>query len=737
MTARRGGLMRLRAVARMPLALLAACAALLLVPAYAAASRFEAGAAGADITPPAYTAASDAAFVPVCGATPAQVAELYPGPRPFQFEKPYVDQKKLGRYAFGDPYCESDGTHRYEAPYIAGGSGVGHWPIAVDPQNGPAARAVVVSVGSSRVALVSVDSIGLFNSTMERIRAAVQAQDPTLTQIFISSTHDESAPDPIGLWGPELEEQPSGTPELPIGASSGVDEYYFDFLVERIANAVVAADHARKPAKLHVAIGSMPSNTQSCWSSYPFIDDQAMPVMQALGRGGRVVFTLVDVSTHAETLAFSGNHTYINTLSADWPGKMRAALEARWPGSVGMEIAGLVGSVETPTVYEPESTQVLRVPGPLHGVSGNPDGCRSVYPNPSSGTPVSDAKEFNTDYGNTVANAAALALQGAHAATPKTIAAQQLPLCLELENNLFKAAFADGLFPDRPAYSDPNCTVAAAPPGPANASAARPAAAPASAPSEAMFLKSAVGVVTLGKVQLAYSPGEVFPVTEVRGPFDEAQEPFPTECYEPSTENFNCGAPLPITPWTSAEMTQPYRFLVGLGEDMIGYLFPPGNFVGSEGESSKQPWLNYEDTKMTGHDRFGYGHSDDSESVGPYAGLTVTEGLKQLLHHDGQGSPVAPGLFVDSSGHLADSPFAAGSFTGAVGIEAKLPGQSTPVKLLIGRGARSWATFDGLRDPGTAGTSLPYSVRTAGVILHGRKSLLIDVFAGARALGLH
>ena len=32
-----------------------------------------------------------------------------------------------------------------------------------------------------------------------------------------------------------------------------------------------------------------------------------------------------------------------------------------------------------------------------------------------------------------------------------------------------------------------------------------------------MYLKSGVGVLTAGPVQLAYSPGEVFPFTEVRG----------------------------------------------------------------------------------------------------------------------------------------------------------------------------------------------------------------------------
>src|SRR5439155_422465 len=83
--------------------------------------------------------------------------------------------------------------------------------------------------------------------------------------------------------------------------------------------------------------------------------------------------------------------------------------------------------------------------------------------------------------------------------------------------------------------------------------------------AQANWLKTDVGVLTLGPIQLAYSPGEVFPFTEVRGPIEEAQMPFPTNCYEPLTNNFYCGTPLPLTTWTSAGMTQPYRFLVGPG----------------------------------------------------------------------------------------------------------------------------------------------------------------------------
>jgi hypothetical protein len=699
-----------------------------------AATGFKAGAAKVDITPPPHTTGSDAAFVPACGTTPAQVAQLWPGPRDFAFEKPYVDAYGLGRYAPGDPYCESDGSGRYEAPYIAGGSGQNHWPTAVEGGNGPAARAVVFAAGTSRVAVVSVDSIGLFNVTMNRIRSEVLRLDPTLTQVFISSTHDESAPDPIGLWGPDTSELPEH-PESPTATSSGVDEYYFNFLVERVAHAVASADAALQSATLDVAVGSMPSNTQSCWSSYPFIDDQTMPVMQARDKSGQVIFTLADVGTHAETLAFSGVKSNAETLSADWPGAMRAAFETHWPGSVGVEIAGMVGSVETPTVYEPETTQVLRVPGALHGVPGNPDGCRSVYPEPSSGTPVAEAHEFISAYGKSVADAASAALEGGRTLVPSMLSSQQQSLCVPLENNFFLAAYAAHLFPDRPRYSDSACTIETKSPSGAPA-APPPASASASPETQPSYLKTGVGVLMLGPIQLAYSPGEVFPYTESRGPIDEAQMPFPTNCYEPSSQNFYCGTPLPMTPFISAEMTRPYRFLVGLGEDMIGYMMPPGGFVGGQGTVNSEPWASYEATnKNGGHDRFGYGHSDDTESVGPYAGLSVTTALQQLLQADGRGSRVLPGMFVDAGGHLSDSPFAGEGFTGAVGVEVLPAGAKTPRKQLIGSQASGWATFDALPDTGTAGTSLRYSVRTAGVILSTGQPLLIDVFAGAQALG--
>lgn len=743
-----------------------------------ATAGFEVGAAQADITPPALATRLgqelDATeFVPACGLSIAQVQQLWPGKRLFAFEKPYVDLTGAGEYVPGDPYCDADATHRYEAPYIAGGSGENHWPLtsadlspgmntATTTSTNPAltddpisAQAVVFESGGSRAAMVTVNSIGIFDSTMDQIRAAVAKTDPSLPpqDIFISSTHDESAPDPIGLWGPDLSKEPSpvnqANGELPAGVSSGVDEYYMDYMVQKVAAAIVAADHSVQPATLRLATAKLPANIQSCWSSYPFIDTGLMPVMQAVttgtagSAGGAVIFTMANVGTHDETLSFSGNPAYTSMLSGDWTGRLSEVLSSEG-GGVGMEMAGLVGSVETPALY-PAGTQVQDVPGKFHGVPGNPvDGCSSVYPEPAGAAPETDALRFVDSFANDVAGTvtAALGSSGVTTVAPTSIGAQTRSVCVQLENNFFAAAFAAGLFPDRPAYADPGCTAGVSASG--SVETGTDATASSLQPGVPAFIRSEVGVLTLGPAQIAYSPGEVFPVTEIGGPYDSAQMPFPTSCYEPPSD-YTCGTPQPMTDDVAAEMTQPFRFLAGLGEDMIGYLFPPSNFVGSQGETVEPPWSTYEETSGTGNDRFGYGHADDSESVGPHAGLAVTQALSALLSSDGTGTAVLPGMFVDAGGRLCDSPFPASvgswvtgcsGFTGAVGVEVVEPGGSK-MQIDVGTGsggASGWATYLATPDAGTAGTSYGYSTATRGVIVGGR-ALLIDVVSGAAAIG--
>ncbi|MHB8451087.1 MAG: hypothetical protein ACYDAQ_11645, partial [Mycobacteriales bacterium] len=396
----------------------------------------------------------------------------------------------------------------------------------------------------------------------------------------------------------------------------------------------------------------------------------------------------------------------------------------------------------------PLTRSTLRLATPEVPVKHQPP---SVFPNPTSGSPVSDAFQFVIDYAKAMATSAATALAGnARTFSVHRLLGQHTRLCIQLESNFFAAAFASGIFADRPAYVDPTCSVGASfnkvpapayhlPPGPIEG-------------ANALWLKTDVAVLTVGPAQLAYVPGEMFPVTAIRGALDSAQMPFPTSCYDPTSGSYACGAPLPMTPWLSARMTEPYRFMAGLGEDMIGYMMPPGDFVGSTlasqstppttvsapPEVNEQPWLAAEVTTPSGSDRFGNGHGDDSESAGPHVGLEVTQALAQLLRTDAQqgvGHPqhVLPGLFVDAAGHLADSPFASSGFTGAVGVVVRNAAGAVQ-SLVPGCNASGWVTFDGAPDPGTAGTALPYSVSTAGVLLASGRPLLVDLFAGASLL---
>jgi len=68
-----------------------------------------------------------------------------------------------------------------------------------------------------------------------------------------------------------------------------------------------------------------------------------------------------------------------------------------------------------------------------------------------------------------------------------------------------------------------------------------------------------------------------------------------------------------------------------------------------------------------------------------------------------------------------------------VGVQV-VSGPAVTTTYQLGHGVRSFATFESRPDPGTAGSALPYSVSTAGVILNGGKVVLIDVFGGAQAL---
>jgi len=182
------------------------------VPARAAA-RFLVGASAADITPPlAATAASNPAN---CDAT-----GLYNGPHLFSLEEPYQDTNGNGQYDAGDPTAQPpvppepfldcptptanggmrppDG--RWDGIYLDGGSGHNRLPTEVlDPIW---SRTIVVSNGQQTISITVADQEGVFKEIWDLVRQKVRTDGVVLDEMFMSSTHDESAPDTIGIGGP-------------------------------------------------------------------------------------------------------------------------------------------------------------------------------------------------------------------------------------------------------------------------------------------------------------------------------------------------------------------------------------------------------------------------------------------------------------------------------------------------------------------------------------------------------
>ncbi|HEU4979376.1 MAG TPA: hypothetical protein VFT42_10805, partial [Solirubrobacteraceae bacterium] len=203
----------------------AATLGLAATPAHAA---FRAGAASVSFTPPAAGALSPD---PADCATAADA--LFTGARPFGLAEPYVDLQKSGHYDLGDPFLDCNQDGRWDGNLLGGGSNAPRFYDHVADDVG--ARALVVSNGHSTIAVEVVDQEGLFNVYADRIRAQVAADGYKLNGIYISATHDESAPDSLGLGGVSQ-------------VTSGTNEYFVNLLVQRSAQAIEQAYAAQRPA---------------------------------------------------------------------------------------------------------------------------------------------------------------------------------------------------------------------------------------------------------------------------------------------------------------------------------------------------------------------------------------------------------------------------------------------------------------------------------------------------------
>jgi hypothetical protein len=560
------------------------------------AAQFRVGAASISFTPPLHGRVS--------GGDPADCAHsaTFDGPHKFAFEEPYTDLQHHGHYDLGDPFVDCNRNGRWDGNLLGGGSDTPRFYDRVADPVG--ARAMVVSARGRRIAVEVVDQEGLFNVYQARIRAKVRADGVRLSGIFISATHDESAPDSLGLGGVSQ-------------TTSGVNDYWVNYMVNRSALAIERAARSRRPARIRFTEVLEPRNARQCWSSYPFVDDQHIPVLEAVNARGRAIVTLASVSQHAETLGFNGG-AQADWISSDWVNFFRSRVEQAL-GGTAIEMAGAVGSVESPEVY---ASAISRVPQQFVNAS-HPAGCRTLF-RARGGTDVSgsghialgyasETRGFGVDMAGPIVSA--LRRGSFHYSVSNLLWGRRASICVPLDNALFRLGASLGVFAHRPGY---------------NAGCTKSFPVAANGTTSGQALQSQVAAFQIGDGEFLSIPGEVFPFTFLRSFLG------PQDMQDPSAS---------LPPWLLTRMSGRFRFIDGLAEDMLGYIFPRGNAVGI-------PTLANLDPSDT--DRFGCGHSDDSEAVSPRSADLIGVALVRVL--GGRGETVVRGRYVLPGGALSRDP---------------------------------------------------------------------------------
>jgi hypothetical protein len=188
------------------------------------------------------------------------------------------------------------------------------------------ARAVAVSDGTSTVALVAVDLIGLSLDESGRMREALALRAPA-ARLVVASTHNHEGPDTMGLWGPAADK-------------SGTDRMYLAFVRQQVVEAAAEAVAGMTPARLILAKGRTPDLIED--GRLPKVLDDEIRVAQFVDQGGRALGTLVNWSNHPEALG--GKNTLV---TADFPHFLAARMESSLGGSCVFTV-GAIGGLMTP-----------------------------------------------------------------------------------------------------------------------------------------------------------------------------------------------------------------------------------------------------------------------------------------------------------------------------------------------------------------------------------------------------
>ncbi len=188
------------------------------------------------------------------------------------------------------------------------------------------ARAVVLEAAGQKVALVSVDLLGLQYPAVQEMRRQLGA---TVKYLMVSSTHNHEGPDTVGIWGPN-----------PI--TCGVDPAYIRLVIDRVVQLV--KDTAGQTVPATAEYGTAADESLLGDSRLPRVYDDVLRVLKfrAADNSQKLLGALVQWNCHPEAMGRRNTE-----LTADFVYYTVKDLETKLAAPVAY-FSGAVGGLMAP-----------------------------------------------------------------------------------------------------------------------------------------------------------------------------------------------------------------------------------------------------------------------------------------------------------------------------------------------------------------------------------------------------
>jgi hypothetical protein len=436
-------------------------------------------------------------------------------------------------------------------------AGFGHNRIATGVHDDLYVRCLALEIDRQKLVLCSVDLIGLFYDDVLAIRRDFADSVPSPSFLIVAATHTHAGPDTLGLYGPKA-------------LQSGTDLGYLAWVDHRITTTAVDAVRHLQPATLELARDDHPLlGLLQGEDRPPIVKDSFLFVMCLVAPSTRkTIATVVNWSDHPEVLDRKNTE-----ITSDYPHWVREYLDSRLGGAT-LFFSGSIGKVS-----------------PLGQVS---------LVDPDTGKIAEDGTWRKAELlGTEIGSLAERALTSAKPVEIDSLSIRHQTVFVPLHNPIFRAAIAAGVFGKRrPLYTNGKLDLAREMrdlPGLGRVECAT--GSDIQTEVDAIQLRSAGAAVA----ELLTVPGEIYPELVNGGIARYVGADFPSAPFEPALRE---------------HLKSTYQFILGLGNDEIGYLIPKAEW------DEDPPWLQDAPVPWYG----------EVNSVGPDAAGQVLRALLALIH---------------------------------------------------------------------------------------------------------